>query len=500
MQSKLIIIIGLIIISAVITSWIFFINYETEKIPLDYKLILEQEGEDQILKSVDGVLSEPFSIKGLVTQRVENVEQNFLKIHSVVLDKDISTGEIVFESSQMFLVDANTRKHYEDDIYFLFPSNVKKQNYEVLHPIVAFPTTFVYEETRIVDGLEVYVFSCAVFEQDISDFFTNFPQKKIFYDGKCMALIEPVTGLEVDFELKWDNYIIENGVRGQQVELGYKKNTPDTVAILIQTAKNLKELYNIYKIILPLVISFIGAAILLILVLLNENKIKTKHIINARNEIIKKEKLSTIGQLSASLTHDLRNPLSLIINSIQIIDLSKNNLDEKSSKCLDIIKSASNIMSHQINDVLDFVRVSPPKFEKNSFLELVNRAIDAVPVQENVNIIKPEKDFEFSCDFRQMEVVLINLLTNAVQAVNKKGEVKIMGSSNDKNTVIEIQDSGSGIPKDDLPKIFEPLFTTRQGGTGLGLISCKNIVESHGGILTLRQNPTIFVITIPKKQ
>lgn len=157
-------------------------------------------------------------------------------------------------------------------------------------------------------------------------------------------------------------------------------------------------------------------------------------------------------------------------------------------------------MSHQINDVMDFVKVSPPNLEKNSFLKLVNAALETILIQENVTIIKPEKDFEFFCDHKQMEVVLINLLTNAVQAVNKKGEVKITGSNDDKNTVIEIQDSGSGIPNEIMPKIFDLLFTTKQKGTGLGLVSCKNIVESHGGTLTLRQNPTTFVITIPKNQ
>lgn len=332
MQSKFITIIGLLIISAVITSWIFFINYETEKIPLDYKLILEQEGEDQVLESFDGVLSEPFLIKGTVSQRVENVEKNVLNIHSIVSDKDVSTGEIIFESSQIFSVEANTRKHQEDEGYFLFPSNVKKQNYEMLYPIVAFPTTFVYEETRIMEGLEVYVFSCEVLGQDISDFFTNFAQKKIVYDGKCMTLIEPVTGLEIDFELQWDSYISENGVRGKQVEIGYKKNSPDTVTILIQTAKNLKQLYNIYKIIIPIVISFIGASILLILVLLNENKIKTKHIIKVRNKIIKQEKLAAIGQLSASLSHDLRNPLHVVKNVTTLNEMKPPQTPEESQK------------------------------------------------------------------------------------------------------------------------------------------------------------------------
>ena len=71
--------------------------------------------------------------------------------------------------------------------------------------------------------------------------------------------------------------------------------------------------------------------------------------------------------------------------------------------------------------------------------------------------------------------------------------------SNDKNTIIEIEDSGPGISENDVANIFEPLFTTKPCGTGLGLVSCKNIVENHGGTLTVKQNPTTFVITLPKQ-
>ena len=370
---------GFLILSATIISWVSFINYETEKIPLDYKIILEQEGEDQLLEFIDGVISEPFIIKGTFTQHVESTEQNILMINSIVSDKNIYTDEVVFESSQLFLVDANTRKYHENENYFIFPSNVKKQNYEVLHPIVAVPTTFVYEETRIIDGLEVYAFSCEVLEQDISDFFTHFPQKKIFYDGKCMTLIEPITGLEIDFELQWDNYIVENGVRGKQVELGYKKNTPDTVTILIQTAKNLKELYNIYKIIIPLIIGIIGSSILIIILLLNQNKIQTKNIINMQNEIIKKEKLSMIGNLSSRIAHDIRNPLSVITMNLELME--SNVKSNKEITRINRMIKATKTISYQIENVLDFVRERPIKSQEVKIGELVDGVIDTIQFQ-----------------------------------------------------------------------------------------------------------------------
>lgn len=498
MQSKFIIIIGLVIISVAITSWGFLINYETGKISLDYKLILEQEGEDQILESIDGELSEPFMIKGTFTQHVGNVEQNILDIHSVVSDENINTGEIVFEASEIFLVDANTRKYHEDERYFIFPTNVKKQNYEMFHPIVAVPATFVYEETRIIDGLEVYVFSCEVFEQDISDFFTNFPQKKIFYDGKCMAFIEPVTGLEVDFELKWDNYFIENGVRGQQVELGYKKNTQDTVVILIQTAKNLKELHNIYKIIIPLVMGFIGSAILLILVLLNENKIKTKHIINARNEVIKKERLASIGELSARIAHDIRNPLTVVLNSLEYISLTKGDLKKQEIAMKRCFKAIGTI-THQIDGVMSFLKDSELHLEEISLKKMLSSLVSDIIHSDEVNVNLPENDGIILADRIKINSLFYNLITNAVQAMENKGiiTIRISDKSNDE-IQIEIEDDGPPIPEEDIEKIFEPLFTTKQSGTGLGLASCSNIVKQHGGTISVKNNPTIFTVILPK--
>ena len=487
---------GFLILSAVIVSWISFINYETEKIPLDYKIILEQEGEDQLLESIDGVISEPFIIKGIFTQHVESTEQNILMINSVVSDKNIYTGEVVFESSQLFLVDANTRKYHENENYFIFPSNVKKQNYELLHPIVAVPATFVFEETRIIDGLEVYVFSCEILEQNISDFFTHFPQKKIFYDGRCMAIIEPITGLEIDFELQWDNYIVENGVRGKQVEFGYKKNTLDTVTILIQTAKNLKELYNIYKIIIPLIIGIIGSSILVIILLLNRNKIQTKNIINMQNELLKSERFSAIGELSARIAHDIRNPLSIIQASLDLFEYLKDD-PEKFDKLLKRNSRAVDRITRQIDDVMDFVRHSKLHVEKIRLKEMFDSLVLEINDIDKIKINLPKNDLEISGDKGKLFALFSNLILNAFQAIEDDGIITISISQLNDTVQIDIEDNGKGVLEKDLEKIFEPLFTTKQEGTGLGLASCKKIVESHGGSISVKNNPTTFTVILP---
>jgi signal transduction histidine kinase len=98
-----------------------------------------------------------------------------------------------------------------------------------------------------------------------------------------------------------------------------------------------------------------------------------------------------------------------------------------------------------------------------------------------------------------MIVLFSNLISNAVQAIGgKEGTVTVRLDDDLQDVIIEVEDSGPGIPDDVLPKIFEPLFTTKQYGTGLGLVSCKNIVDAHKGKITVQNNPTKFIIRIPK--
>ena len=109
-------------------------------------------------------------------------------------------------------------------------------------------------------------------------------------------------------------------------------------------------------------------------------------------------------------------------------------------------------------------------------------------------------DNEIKCDFELMKVVLINLFINAIQATDENGKIKITSESRDNSIMIQVEDNGPGIPEDKLGKIFEPLFTTKQEGTGLGLASCKSIIEQHGGKISVKNNPTRFIIELPQNK
>lgn len=216
-------------------------------------------------------------------------------------------------------------------------------------------------------------------------------------------------------------------------------------------------------------------------------------------EIISSERLSSIGSLASRLAHDLRNPLSVIKNATEILNLRLNpNMDEKVDHQLAMVGRAISRMSHQIEDVLDFVNVADLKVESSSIITIIESAALGTVIPKQIKVNLPKNSVTVICDPYRLEVVLSNLIKNASQAIEGNGEISIRIIDKKDDILIEIEDTGPGIPESELPKIFEPLFTTKQSGTGLGLASCKSIVERHAGALTVRNNPTVFTIHLPK--
>lgn len=215
--------------------------------------------------------------------------------------------------------------------------------------------------------------------------------------------------------------------------------------------------------------------------------------------VIKSENLSTIGLLSSTLGHDLRNNLTVMKMSLDILKRedqihSNKNFSEK----IRLIENSVEKMRNQIDDVLGFIRQTPLKQENISFAQLLENVLKIIKIPEKVKLDLPSQNIFVYCDVRKMETVLVNLINNSIQAIDSNGTIVINLSEDDDNSVIQIEDSGSGIPASVMSKIFDPLFTTKRAGTGLGLASCKNIVEQHGGMIYAQNNPTIFTIKIPK--
>lgn len=228
--------------------------------------------------------------------------------------------------------------------------------------------------------------------------------------------------------------------------------------------------------------------------------IQTEKDLAQANVKVKNERLLAIGELSASMAHDMKNPLAVLKTATDVLKRKFKGEDEKIDKLFSNMDDGINRISHQIQDVLEYVRITPANLKKTSLKKLLESTLDSIQIPTNITMELPKEDIEIKCDVQKMEIVFINLILNAIQDIGKdEGQIKIKIKEEEENYLIEIINSGSPIPEELLDKIFEPLFTTKLKGTGLGLATCKNVIEQHGGSIIARNNPTKFVIQFPKE-
>lgn len=223
-----------------------------------------------------------------------------------------------------------------------------------------------------------------------------------------------------------------------------------------------------------------------------------KQVDEKTQDLIKSAKFTVIGELAARLAHDLRNPLSIVKNTMDIMRVKPNMKVEERLQHFTRFDRAVQRMAHQIDDVLNFVKRSDLMLQPTSLLAMLDSVIVGVMIPPGIKITKPSVDAQINCDSRKLEAVFSNLIINAIQAMEDSGDVKIRLVDLGSSVQMEFEDTGPGIPPEVLPRIFDPLFTTKQTGTGLGLSICKSIVEQHGGTISVRSQPTVFTIRLPK--
>lgn len=231
-----------------------------------------------------------------------------------------------------------------------------------------------------------------------------------------------------------------------------------------------------------------------------EKLIETEKQLAEANVKIKNERLAAMGELAASMAHDMKNPLATIRSSAEIIKRSQQGRSDEIEQVIARMDRSIERMSHQIEDVLNFVRLTPLNIKKINVRKLLDSAIESLSIPQSIKLNLPSGEDEITCDPQKIEIVTINLILNAIQAIGKNdGIITVRISEDQKNNILEFENSGPEISKDFITKIFEPLVTTKQKGTGLGLSISKNIVEQHGGTISARNKPTTFTIKLPKK-
>ena len=230
---------------------------------------------------------------------------------------------------------------------------------------------------------------------------------------------------------------------------------------------------------------------------------KTEQLEETTKELIKSERFSAIGELASRVAHDIRNPLSNIHMSIELMKNSPPDTklnDQQINEKLELVSKNIERISHQVNDVLGYVKNQTASKKIIKISKCIQESIETITIPPNITIKIPKSEMTMWADPFQMQIVFNNIIINAIQSLEKNpGEIIFRFSETESKTRIEIENSGPEIPKGMLPHIFDSLVTTKQIGTGLGLVSCKTIIENHQGIISAKNNPTTFIIEIPKK-
>ncbi|MEW6215725.1 MAG: ATP-binding protein [Nitrospirota bacterium] len=224
----------------------------------------------------------------------------------------------------------------------------------------------------------------------------------------------------------------------------------------------------------------------------------------SKDELVRSEKLAFTGRIAAGIAHEIRNPLTNVLMSVQQI---KKGFGPESpwAKHIEVITRNTERINYLITELLNCAR--PPKLNMQSYdmhrlLEGVLESVQHDVKSQGIKVVKnftPESPI-ISMDNEQMERAFSNIILNAVQAMPRGGNLTVVTEVDGNFFEVKIEDTGEGIPEEDIIRIFDPFFSSKPSGVGLGLTICYGIIVSHGGTTEVESKPgegTVFTIALP---
>jgi len=207
----------------------------------------------------------------------------------------------------------------------------------------------------------------------------------------------------------------------------------------------------------------------------------------ASESLRRAERLKSLGEMAAGMAHEVKNPLAAIRSSAQMLT---GRLSGKDAELASIVVSEVDRLNRVVNDFLDYARPAPLKREPVLLSTLLDSCLELLaPVIKQAGVavkrVYPQGEHKVDADPNQLRQVFLNLLLNAVQALDSGGEVTLEIRQEGGSTRVSVCDTGPGIPPDKLRQVCEPFYSTKPGGTGLGLPIAQRIVAEHGGRLEI---------------
>jgi len=229
---------------------------------------------------------------------------------------------------------------------------------------------------------------------------------------------------------------------------------------------------------------------------------RTLELHEAQEKLVRQEKLAVLGQLSGSVGHELRNPLGVMANAVYFLKLIQPDANEKVNEYLAILEAEIHTSDKIITDLLEFSRTKSADREPTPARELIKRVLERYPAPEGVTVsLKvPASLPPLFVDPGHIEQVFGNLVVNACQAMPAGGRLSLSARRQKDMLAIAVSDTGTGISPENMARLFEPLFTTKTKGTGLGLAVCRRLVEANDGRIEARSEldkGTTFTVTLP---
>jgi len=241
---------------------------------------------------------------------------------------------------------------------------------------------------------------------------------------------------------------------------------------------------------------------------LEEIKRSHEELKKTQHQLIQSEKMASLGQLSAGIAHELNNPLGGILLYANMLEEEMDGNDPRREEIATIVKEATRCREI-VKGLLDFARqtrIHPEDTDINSLLKdiarICRREIEVQKKDIKIKIELPSESIICSVDASQLKQALLNIALNGIEAMSEGGVLTIKGSTTNKAIKIEIEDTGCGIPEENLPRIFDPFFTTKKigKGTGLGLATAHGIIKMHRGNIRVESKVgkgTKMIVTLP---